>query len=224
MKSRMKNIGKTFTAAAFLPLALAAPLAAAEEADDAAETATTESAGAEAKRSPLSLSLEAAYAKATKKPERGGVDMAGLDLRLNYAVDEGNQFSIGLLMLGGSENVNGIGDDLRSTNLALLGGYRIVLPVVPDRLNLFAGVRAGIAFVDYVLDNGRANGWDHYREDSDVCAVYAGEVGISYSFNDRWSVRGGYEYYGNTTKIGGGNVKFSEQQYHVFQLGAEYRF
>lgn len=217
MKSRMKNIGKTFTTAAFLPLALAAPLSAAEEADAAAESAV----GA---HSPLSLSLEAAYAKATKKPERGGVDMVGLDLRLNYAVDEGNQFSIGLLMLGGSENVNGIGDDLRSTNLALLGGYRVVLPVVPDRLNLFAGVRAGIAAVDYVLDGGRANGWDHYREDYDVCAVYAGEVGISYSFNDRWSVRGGYEYYGNTTKIGGGDVKFSEQQYHVFQLGAEYRF
>lgn len=220
MKSRMKNIGKTFTAAAFLPLALAAPLSAEEEADAAAESAVS----AEAKRSPLSLSLEAAYAKATKKPERGGVDMVGLDLRLNYAVDEGNQFSIGLLMLGGSENVNGIGDDLRSTNLALLGGYRVVLPVVPDRLNLFAGVRAGIAAVDYVLDGGRANGWDHYREDYDVCAVYAGEVGISYSFNDRWFVRGGYEYYGNTTKIGGGDVKFSEQQYHVFQLGAEYRF
>ena len=104
MKSRMKNIGKTFTTAAFLPLALAAPLSAATEAAESAE----------AERSPLSLSLEAAYAKATKKPERGGVDMVGLDLRLNYAVDEGNQFSIGLLMLGGSENVNGIGDEYAS--------------------------------------------------------------------------------------------------------------
>ena len=37
MKSRMKNIGKTFTTAAFLPLALAAPLSAAAEAAESAE-------------------------------------------------------------------------------------------------------------------------------------------------------------------------------------------
>lgn len=218
MKITMNKTGKML-AAALSPLFFAMPFALADE-EKGAETT------AEASKLPtqLSVSLEAAYAKSTKCADKGGVDMAGLDLRLNYAVDEENHFSVGMLMLSGSENMDENGRDLRSTDVALLCGYRFVLPVVPDKFSLFVGARAGIAFVDYVIDDGRFNGWDHYREDTDLCAAYAGEVGFSYSFNQHWSVRGGYEYYGNTSKTGGGNEKFSEQQYHVVQLGAEYRF
>ncbi len=219
MKNTMNNTGKVI-AAALSSLILATPFALAEE-EKGAES-TTEAA--QKQPSPLSLSLEAAYAKSTKCADKGGVDMAGFDLRLNYAVDEENQFSVGVLLLSGSENMDGTNSDLRSTDFALLCGYRFVLPVVPDKLNLFVGARAGIAFVDYVIDDGRVGGWDHYREDSDLCAAYAGEIGFAYSFNKNWSVRGGYEYFGNTAQNGGGNAKISEQQYHVVQLGAEYRF
>lgn len=176
-----------------------------------------------AEKSPYSLSLEGVYGKALKKAERGGVDSAGLDFRLNYEIDATNQFSLGLLMFGGSENI-GEDRDLDAGNFSLLAGYRAAFPLLDERVKLYLGARIGFSCVDYVIDAGRENGWDHYREDSDFCAAYAGEIGISYAFSPQWSVRGGYEFYGNTAKIGGGDAKFSEQQYHLFQIGAEYRF
>lgn len=170
-----------------------------------------------------SLSLEAVYANAFKKAARGGVDMGGVDFRWNYNIDAENQFSLGVLMLAGSENI-ATNRDLETSNLAFLAGYRFVHPLIQDKLNFYAGVRVGMAFVDYTIDSGRLGGWDHYRSDSDFCAVYAGEIGLSFALNEQWSIRGGYELYGNTAKIGGSDAKFSEQQYHLFQLGAEYKF
>lgn len=211
----MKRIlKKTFISAAALPLALAAlPVSAETEKEFVDGDAPSE----------YSVSLEGVYAKALKKADRGGVDMAGLDLRLNYAVDDRNQLSLGLLMIGGSESVSG-GQDLDTSNFGLLAGYRIAFPFLENRVKVYAGVRAGFVYVDYVLDSGRFDGWDVYRQDSDFCAAYAAELGVSYAFSDRWSVRGGYEFYGNTATLGGGDAKFGEQQYHLFQLGAEYRF
>lgn len=185
--------------------------------------AETPASAEENEASPYSLSVEGVYGKALKKASRGGVDAAGLDIRLNYAVDESNKFNLGLLMLGGSENI-GAAQDLETGNFGILAGYRAAFPLVENRVNVYAGIRAGLAYVNYTLDAGRFDGWDHYRSDSDFCAVYAGEIGIAYSFSEKWSVRGGYEFYGTTATIGGGDMKFGEQQYHLFQLGAEYRF
>lgn len=170
-----------------------------------------------------SLSLEAVYANAFKRADRGGVDMGGADFRWNYNIDAENQFSLGLLMLAGSKNI-AANWDLDTSNLGLLAGYRFSFPLVKDKLSFHAGLRVGIAFVDYTIDSGRTGGWDHYRTDSDFCAIYAGELGLSFALNEQWSIRGGYELYGNTAKIGGSDAKFNEQQYHLFQLGAEYKF
>lgn len=189
--------------------------------DFAPDGEQAKSAGTE--KSAVSVSLEGAYAKSLKKPARGGVDMAGFDLRLNFDVNERNQFSLGMLVLGGSENVGG-NTDLDTTNVAVFAGYRAVFPIVKNRVNAYLGARVGLVYASAELDEGRFDGWDNYRSDDDTCAAYAVEVGLSYAFTEKWSVRGGYEYYGNTTRIGGGDTKFYDQQYHVFQLGAEYRF
>lgn len=174
-------------------------------------------------KSAVSVSLEGAYAKSLKKPSHGGVDMAGFDLRMNFAIDARNQFSLGILVLGGSENAGG-GTDLETSNFGVFAGYRAVFPIVENRVNAYLGARVGLVYANAELDEGRYDGWDCYRSDDDTCAAYAVEIGLSYAFTEKWSVRGGYEYYGNTTRIGGGDAKFYDQQYHVFQLGAEYRF
>ncbi len=170
-----------------------------------------------------SLSLEAVCANAFKKAERGGVDMGGLDFRWNCKIDSENEFSVGLLMLAGSENI-AENWDLATSNIGVLAGYRFIFPLVENKLNFYVGGRVGIAFVDYVIDAGRSGGWDRYFSDSEFCGVYAGELGLSFRINERWMLRGGYELYGNTAEIGGTLAKYNEQQYHLFQLGAEYTF
>lgn len=172
--------------------------------------------------SRFSVSLEAVYAAATKKDTRGGIDMAGIDLRMNFDPDESNQLSVGIVMLGGSEYIGG-GADLDATNVALLVGYRYRVSLT-DRLSAFIGVRAGVVYADYERDYGHYSGWDVYLSDDDTCAACAGEIGLSFLLSEHWSVRGGYEFYGNTMSLGGGAAKYEEQQYHLFQLGAEYRF
>ena len=168
------------------------------------------------------VSLDLVYASATASATRGGVDMAGLDVRIAREIDENSRIDLGLLMLGGEEDF--YDDDLSSTSVALLGGYRATFDLVPDRLTLHAGARLGLAVVGYVVDEGRAGGWDHYSSDSDLCLAYAGEVGFTFSFNEKWAVHGGYSYFGNTASVGGSALKFRDQQYHLFSLGAEYRF
>ena len=170
-----------------------------------------------------SFSLDAVYANAFKRATRGGVEMGGTDLRLNYNIDEGIQFSVGMLALFGNEDI-GANEDLSTSNIGVLVGYRLTLPLVDDKLTAYAGVRGGISYVAYIIDTGYAHGWNHYMSDSDLCAVYAAEVGLSYNLSEQWSIRAGYEFYGNTAKIGGMATKFSEQQYHLLQLGVEYAF
>ena len=170
-----------------------------------------------------SFSLDAVYANAFKRATRGGVEMGGTDFRLNYSMDEKNQLSLGLLALFGSEDI-GAKEDLSTSNIGVLVGYRLTFPLAEDKLTAYAGVRAGISYGSYIIDTGYAGGWDHYMSDSDLCAVYAAEVGLSFKLNEQWAIRAGYEFYGNTAKIGGMGAKFSEQQYHLVQLGVEYAF
>lgn len=209
----MKNSfleGTTKRAAGTLALMLAA----------AALSAETDAESAKSRGNAVSLDL--VYASATAGAHRGGVDMAGLDVRLGREIDEHARIDVGLLMLGGEEDFSG--DDLTSNTVALLGGYRATFELVPEKLTLHAGARLGLAVVGYVVDDGRSGGWNHYMTDSDLCLAYAGEIGFTYAFSEKWAVRGGYSYFGNTASVGGGALKFRDQQYHLFSLGAEYRF
>ncbi|MGN0834322.1 MAG: outer membrane protein [Candidatus Spyradosoma sp.] len=204
----------TKRAAGTLALMLAATALAAE----------TDTAVFSSEKEPLgcAVSLDLVYASATASASRGGVDMAGLDARVARKIDDVSRLDVGLLMLGGEEDF--YDDDISSSTVALLGGYRATFDLVPDRLTLYAGARVGIAVVGYEIDEGRSGGWDHYSRDSDVCLAYAGEVGFTYAFTEKWAVHGGYSYFGNTASVGGSDLKFRDQQYHMFSLGAEYRF
>lgn len=186
----------------------------------AAETDATVAVPAE----PLgcAVSLDLVYAGATASATRGGVDMAGLDVRIARELDENSRVDVGLLMLGGEQDF--YDDDLASSTVALLGGYRATFDLVPEKLKIYAGARLGLAVVGYVVDTGREGGWDNYSSDSDLCLAYAGELGFSYAFTEKWAAHVGYAYLGNTASVGGSALKLRDQQYHTLSIGAEYRF
>lgn len=170
-----------------------------------------------------SVSVEGVYGNAVKRASSGGVNMVGLDTRLNYDVCFGGQASLGLLLLSGEENIE-TNVDLGTTNLGLLLGYRFSHSIWEENVTFFAGARVGLTYADYVLDMGRADGWTSYSQDSEVRAAYALEVGADFALTESWNLRVTYEYYGNWGNIGGGVYQYGDQQYNLFQLGAEYKF
>lgn len=170
-----------------------------------------------------SVSIEGVYGNAVKRASSGGVNMVGLDMRLNYDVSFGGQASLGLLFLGGEEDI-ATNVDLETTNLGLLLGYRFSHSVWEGNATFFAGARIGLTYADYVLDMGRAGGWSNYAEDTEARAAYALEAGAAFAITESWKLRATYEYYGNWGNIGGGTHEYGDQQYHLFQLGAEYKF
>lgn len=170
----------------------------------------------------VSVSVESASVRTQKTASRESFEMSGFDVRLNFAAESENEFSLGLMLLNGSENP-GPNTDFATTETAVFAGYRLVLPLVSDRLKAYTGAHVGMI---YPGDEYAGSSMDlkYFRSDGDTAAAYVAEFGLSYSFSESWSLRGGYEYYVDAARMGNGGERDGDREYHSFRLGAEYQF
>lgn len=170
----------------------------------------------------VSVSVESASVKTQKTASRDSFEMSGVDMRLNFVSESENEFSLGLMVLNGSE-YSGPNTDFAATDTAFFAGWRLVLPLVSDRLKAYTGAHVGMIYAGDEYADGRVD-LDYFRSDSDTAAAYVAELGLSYSFSESWSLRGGYEYYVDAARMGNGSERDGDREYHSFRLGAEYQF
>ncbi len=192
-----------------------------ENLENAAEN-SAENAAEKSPREP-SLSLGFVYGNGVKHFTRGGIDLAGFDLRANHGLSAEDEISLSLLYLFGSDNIS-VYEDLDVAEVALLFGYKRFFPVIEDKYSFFLGAQIGFAYTSFTIDEGAYSGWEIYRTDSDLSLAYALEAGLEIRFSKQWSVIGGYAFYGNTANVGGVSEKFHAQQYHTFRVGISYSF
>lgn len=192
-----------------------------------------------------SISVEGFYGSAQKKllkDDLDELDIGGVSFR--YTATRSDPLSktqsvypefFGMFSLGGGSldqtwyDYSGSKErnyDLFTTQLA--AGFNLRCPV-SERVSVFAGVRAGIAYENVeaeVRDNSRTL----YSKDEDALRfLYGGEIGADFLVNEKLSLFACVGYVASTARpeffyVDGENYKLKAQSYLTFSFGVRYMF
>lgn len=192
-----------------------------------------------------SISVEGFYGAAQKKlytDDLDKLDIGGVSFRYTKTCTESLSQTqgiypefFGMLTLGGgsldqtwydgywdSEELN---YDLFTTQLS--AGVNLRCPV-SERVSVFAGVRAGIAY-ENVKAEVRYNSRTQYSGEEDAIGfLYGAEIGADFLVNEKLSLFACMDYVASTARpefdVYGEKVKLKAQSYLTFSLGLRYMF
>lgn len=192
-----------------------------------------------------SISVEGFYGAAQKKlytDDLDKLDIGGVSFRYTKTCTESLSQTqgiypefFGMLTLGGGsldQTWYGYGDyeelnyDLFTMQLA--AGFNLRCPV-SERVSVFAGVRAGIAYENVEVEYNDYNPRTLYSGEEDALGIlYGAEIGADFLVNEKLSLFACMGYVASTARpefdVYGEKVKLKAQSYMTISLGLRYMF